>query len=128
MAALQHADAELVETFLTQPDRRTHSGLKFSDCFSLKAFELVFDHGTTLNTSAVRRALMACNALPPVDVQSATPVRHITFEKHLDNLLRHILRVIADDDTVGSSDRVIAKLLIRRTGVRTPKTSSKETG
>ena len=121
MAALQHADAELVETFLAQPDRYTHSGLKFSDCFSLKAFELVFEHGTTLHNSAVRQALMACNALPPVDPQSDTPVRHITFEKHLDNLLRHILRIIANDNSVGSSDRVIAKLLIQRAGVRTQK-------
>ena len=118
MAALQPPNAELVETFLSQPDRYTYSGLKFSDCFSLKAVELVFEHGTTFHNSAVRQALMACNALPPVDPQSATPVRHITFEKHLDNLLRHILRIIADDNSVGSSDRVIAKLLLRRGGVR----------
>ena len=59
--------------------------------------------------SAVRQALMACNALPPVDPQSATPVRHITFEKHLDNLLRHILRMRQGDRpiTEAEDDRAV---------------------
>jgi hypothetical protein len=36
----------------------------------------------------------------------------MTFEKHLDNLLVHVLRTIAADGTVASYDRDIANLLV----------------
>ena len=60
----------------------------------------------------MRQALIACISLPAVDHLSATSARHITFEKHLDNLLVHVLRIIAADGTVASYDRDIANLLV----------------
>ena len=111
MATYRPSEAELVEAFLGQADRYTHSGLKLSDCFSWEAFALVFNHGTVLQRSAVRQALLACISLPHVDSESATPVRHITFEKHLNNWLLHIFRIIADDSKVDNSDRRMAKVL-----------------
>jgi hypothetical protein len=39
-------------------------------------------------------------------------VRHVTFEKHLSNLLVHVLKTIADDDAIGGYDRDIARLLV----------------
>jgi hypothetical protein len=51
----------------------------------------------------------------------------MTFEKHLDNLLVHILRTIAADGTVASHDRDIANLLVetaadrKRTSIVTDK-------
>jgi hypothetical protein len=65
-----------------------------------------------LQRSAVRQALIACISLPAIDHLSATSVRHITFERHLDNLLVHVLRTIAADGTVASYDRDIANLLV----------------
>ena len=128
MAAQQMSDAELVETFLGQADRYTHSGLKLSDCFSRTAFELVFKYGTILQMSAARQALIACNSLPAVDPRSVSPVRHVTFERHLNHLLLHILGTIADDGNVANSDRVVAKLLVETAADRTktPITKSKD--
>jgi|SRR5262245_31410470 len=113
MAALEAFDLELVETFLGQTDRYTHSNLKLSEAFSRVAFGLVFDYGSNLQKCAVRQALKACVSLPTVSPQSiSTPVRHITFEKHLSNLLVHVLKTIAGDDTVAGYDRDIARLLV----------------
>ena len=112
MVVPQVSDAELVETFIGQADRYTHSGLKLRDCFSRTAFDLVFGYGLVLQRSAVRQALIACTSLAVVDHRSAISVRHMTFEKHLDNLLVHVLRTIASDSTVASYDRDIANLLV----------------
>ena len=111
MATYRPSEAELVEAFLGQADRYTHSGLKLSDCFSWEAFALVFNYGTVLQKSALRQALLACISLPHVDTEFATPIRHITFEKHLNNWLVHALRIIADDSNVDNSDRRMAKVL-----------------
>ena len=119
MAGPQVTDADLVETFIGQADRYTHSGLKLRDCFSRTAFDLVFRYGSVLQRSAVRQALIACNSLPAIDHLSATSVRHITFEGHLDNLLVHVLRTIAADGTVASYDRAIANLLVETAADRT---------
>jgi hypothetical protein len=112
MAVPQVPDAELVETFIGQADRYTHSGFKLRNCFSRTAFDLVFQYGSVLQISAVRQALIACILLPAVDHPLAPSVRHMTFEKHLDNLLVHVLRTIASDSTVASYDRDIANLLV----------------
>ena len=112
MAVPQVSDAELVEAFIGQADPHTHSGLKLRDCFSRTAFDLAFRYGSVLQKSAVRQALIACISLPAVDQLLAPSVRHITFEKHLDNLLVHVLRTIAADGTVVSYDRDIANLLV----------------
>ena len=112
MAVPQVPDAELVETFIGQADRYTHSGFKLRNCFSRTAFDLVFQYGSVLQISAVRQALIACILLPAVDHPLAPSVRHMTFEKHLDNLLVHVLRTIAADGTVASYDRDIANLLV----------------
>jgi hypothetical protein len=112
MAVSQVPDAELVETFIGQADRYTHSGFKLRNCFSRTAFDLVFQYGSLLQISAVRQALIACILLPAVDHPLAPSVRHMTFEKHLDNLLVHVLRTIASDSTVASYDRDIANLLV----------------
>ncbi len=112
MATCRPSEAELVEAFLGQADRYTHSGLKLSDCFSWEAFALVFNYGTVLQKSAVRQALLACISLPHVDSESATPVRHITFEKHLNNWLIRVLGIIANDSNVENSDRRVAKVLV----------------
>jgi hypothetical protein len=53
-------------------------------------------------------SVAACVSLPAVSPQSSTPVRHITFEKHLSNLLVHVLKTIADDDAITGYDRDIA--------------------
>ena len=111
MATYRPSEAELVEAFLGQADRYTHSGVKLSDCFSWEAFALVFNYGTVLQKSALRQALLACISLPHVDSESATPIRHVTFEKHLNNWLVHVLRIIADDSNVDNSDRRMAKVL-----------------
>jgi hypothetical protein len=63
MAGPQVTDAELVETFIRQADRYTHSGLRLRDCFSRTAFDLVFGYGSVLQRSAVRQALIACISL-----------------------------------------------------------------
>jgi hypothetical protein len=112
MAGPQVSEAELVETFTGQADRYTHSGLRLRDCFSRTAFGLAFRYGSVLQRSAVRQALIACISLPAIDHLSATSARHITFERHLDNLLVHVLRSIAADGTVASYDRDIANLLV----------------
>jgi hypothetical protein len=119
MAGPQVTDADLVETFIGQADRSTHSGLKLRDCFSRTAFDLVFRYGSVLQKSAVRHALVACLSLPAVDHLSAPSVRHTTFEKHLDNLLVHALRTIAADGTVARYDRDIANLLVETAADRT---------
>jgi len=112
MAALEALDLELVETFLGQADRYTHSNLKLKEAFSRVALGLVFDHGSNLQKCAVRQALKACVSLPTVSPQSSTPVRHVTFEKHLSNLLVHVLKTIADDVATAGYDRDIARLLV----------------
>jgi hypothetical protein len=76
----------------------------------------VFGYGSVLQKSAVRQALIACIA---IDHPSATSVRHVTFERHLDNLLVHVLRTIAADGTVASYDRDIANLLVETAADRT---------
>jgi hypothetical protein len=119
MAVPQVSDAELVETFIGQADRYTHFGLKLRDCFSRTAFDLVFGYGSVLQKSAVRQALIACISLPAIDHPSATSVRHVTFERHLDNLLVHVLRTIAADGTVASYNRDIANLLVETAADRT---------
>jgi hypothetical protein len=53
MAVQQVPDAELVETFVGQADRYTHSGFKLRNCFSRTAFGLVFQYGSVLQISAV---------------------------------------------------------------------------
>ena len=123
MAGPQVTDADLVETFIGQADRSTHSGLKLRDCFSRTAFDLVFRYGSVLQKSAVRHALVACLSLPAVDHLSAPSVRHATFEKHLDNLLVHALRTIAADGTVARYDRDIANLLVETAADRTRATT-----
>jgi hypothetical protein len=112
MATYRSYEAELVDAFLGQAARYTRSGLTLSDCFSWEAFALVFKYGTVLQRSAVRQALLACISLPHVDSESTTPIRHITFEKHLNNWLLHVLRIIADDSNVDNSDRRMAKVLV----------------
>jgi hypothetical protein len=79
----------------------------------------VFGYGSVLQKSAVRQALIACILLPAIDHPSATSVRHVTFERHLDNLLVHVLRTIAADGTVASYDRDIANLLVETAADRT---------
>jgi hypothetical protein len=95
------------------------AGLKFRDCFSPTAFELVFTYATILQKSAARQALIACILLPAIDPLSDTSVRHITFETHLDNLLLHVLKTIADDRKVPDADRDIAKVLVEIASDRT---------
>ena len=129
MAVPQVSDADLVEAFIGQADRHTHfSGLKLGDCFSRTAFDLVFQYGSVLQISAVRQALIACILLPAVDRPLAPSVRHMTFEKHLDNLLVHVLRIIASDSTVASYDRDIANLLVETAAAqkRTPIVTGKK--
>ena len=60
----------------------------------------------------MRQALKACISLPTVSPKSSTPVRHVTFEKHLSNLLVHVLKTIADDGAIPGYDRDIARLLV----------------
>jgi hypothetical protein len=124
----QQREIELVAAFLNQPDRYTHSGLRFSDCFPRTAFELVFEYGTVLQRSAVRQALMACISLPAVGPGIDPSVRHITFEKHLSNLLLHTLRNIAVDNGVDVSDRHLAQLLIDVSDVRPHSSVASEKG
>ena len=119
MAGPQVTDADLVETFIGQADRNTHSGINLRNCFSRTAFDLVFRYGSVLQQSAVRQALIACISLPAVDHLSPPSVRHIIFEKHLDNLLVHALRTIAADGTVARYDRDIANLLVETAADRT---------
>ena len=128
MAVPQASDLELIEQFLGQSDRYTHSNLKLSEGFSRVAFELVFEYGSNLQKSAVRQALIACVSLPAVGAHSFTPVRNITFEKHLSNLLVHVLKAIADDKAVASYDRDIA-MLLAETGLGRPSaTRAREMG
>jgi hypothetical protein len=124
--AAQQSDVELVAAFLSQPDRYTYSGGRLSDCFPRTAFDLVFEDGTILQKSAVRQALIACISLPAVDPGSHASVRHITFEKHLSNLLLHTLRNIAVDNGVDVSDRHLAELLIDVSDVRSQSSIASE--
>jgi hypothetical protein len=128
MAGPKVADADLVETFIGQTDRNTHSRLKLRDCFSRTAFDLVFQYGSVLQITAVRQALIACILLPAVDHPLVPSVRHKTFEKHLDNLLVHVLSTVASDGTVASYDRDIANLLVETAAdrKRTPIVTDKE--
>ncbi len=105
-------DLELVEAFLSQEDRRTHSGLMLSDCFSYAGFELVFEYGTVVQRSAVRQGLIACLSLPSFDPRAEPPARNTTFEKHLENLLLHVWRSIADDERIRHEDRAAAGVLL----------------
>jgi hypothetical protein len=57
---MQVTDAELVEAFLGQDDRRTYSGKMLSDCFSPTQFDLAFQYGSVVQRSAIRHALIAC--------------------------------------------------------------------
>jgi hypothetical protein len=104
-------DLELVEAFLNQEDRRTHSGLMLSDCFSYAGFELAFEYGTVVQRSAVRQGLIACLSLPSFDPQSEPPARNTTFEKHLENLLIYVWQSITDDESIRRDDRATAALL-----------------
>jgi hypothetical protein len=109
---MQVTDAELVEAFLGQDDRRTYSGKMLSDCFSPTQFDLAFQYGSVVQRSAVRHALIACLSLPAPDPRADLPVRYATFEKHLGNLLVHTLRSIAGDAQVARPERVAANLLV----------------
>jgi hypothetical protein len=111
-------DAELVEAFLNQEDRRTHSGLMLSDCFSYGGFELVFEYGTVVQKSAVRQALIACLSLPSFDHRQDVPPRNATFEKHLENLMLHALRGIAADERIMRGDRAAADLILEAASLR----------
>jgi hypothetical protein len=123
MATYRSYEAELVDAFLGQAARYTRSGLTLSDCFSWEAFALVFTCGTVLQRSAVRQALLACISLPAVDSRFATPVRHITLEKHLSNWLLHVLTIIADDPSVHSSDRRMARVIVEAASPETQLTT-----
>jgi hypothetical protein len=112
------ADAELVDAFLSQEDRCTHSGLVLSDCFSQNHFDLVFAYATVVQKSAVRQALIACLSLPSFDPRLGLPPRNATFEKHLENLLLHALRAITNDGYVARADRVSASLLLEAAAIR----------
>ena len=81
----QPTDMELLDAFLSQDDRLTHSGMMLSDCFAPSQFDLVFEYGTVIQKSAVRQALIACISLPVVEPGAETPPRNATFEKHLEN-------------------------------------------
>jgi hypothetical protein len=128
MDSPQASDLELIEKFIAQSDRYTHSNLKLSQAFSRTAFELVFDYGSNLQKSAVRQGLIACISLPAVSPNSSIPVRHITFEKHLSNLLVHVLKAIANDNAVSTYDRDIAMLLAETGLGRLSATSAREMG
>ena len=109
---MQVTDAELVEAFLGQDDRRTYSGKMLSDCFSPTQFDLAFQYGSVVQRSAIRHALIACLSLPAPDPRADLPVRYATFEKHLENLLVHTLWSIAGDVQVARPERVAANLLV----------------
>jgi hypothetical protein len=111
-------DADLVEAFLTQEDRPSHSGRMLSDCFSKSQFDLAFEYGSVVQRSAMRHALIACLTLPPVEASPRASVRHATFEKHLENLLLHALRRIAADPYVARPERVAADLLLEAARLR----------
>ena len=119
MVHYRPSDEELVEAFLGQPDRYTHSGLKLSESFSWEAFELVFNNGTVVQKCAVRQALLACISLPAVDVEFATPVQHITLERHLHNWLLHVLRKVIEDPTVDPADQRMAQVIVEGSSVGT---------
>jgi hypothetical protein len=112
VADYRPSDQELIEAFLGQPDRYTHSGLKLSESFSWEAFELVFNNGTVVQKCAVRQALLACISLPAVDAQVDTPVRHIIWERHLYNWLIHVLKMVAEDRHLDPADRRMAQLIV----------------
>jgi hypothetical protein len=105
-------DAELVEAFLGQKDRRTHSGRMLRDCFSPSQFDLAFEYGSVVQRSAIRHALIACLSLPALDPLADLPVRYATFERHLENLLVHTLKSVAGDGRVARPERVAANLLV----------------
>ena len=105
-------DAELVEAFLGQADRCTHSGQMLGDCFSASQFDLAFQYGSVVQRSAIRHALIACLSLPAPDPCADLPVRYATFEKHLENLLLHTLKSVAGDMQVARPERVAANLLV----------------
>jgi hypothetical protein len=108
----QVTDAELVEAFLGQDDRRTYSGRILSDCFSPSQFDLAFEYGSVVQRSAIRHALIACLSLPAPDPRIELPVRHATFERHLENLLVHTLKSVAGDARVTRHERLAAELLV----------------
>ncbi|MBV9239484.1 MAG: hypothetical protein JOZ94_26910 [Xanthobacteraceae bacterium] len=114
----QPTDMELLDAFLSQDDRLTHSGMMLSDCFAPSQFELVFEYGTVIQKSAVRQALIACVSLPVLEPGAETPPRNITFEKHLENLLLHALRSIAADEWVPRPERAAASLLVEAAAMR----------
>jgi len=120
------SDEELVEAFLGQADRYTHSGLRLSEVFSWEGFELVINDGTVLQRSAVRQALLACISLPSVDPDFPPPVRHTTREKHLHNWLLHVLKRIAEDPNVDSSDRRMAHAIVQAVSPGAPTRITKE--
>jgi hypothetical protein len=114
----QLTDMELLDAFLSQDDRLTHSGMMLSDCFTPSQFDLVFEYGTVMQKSAVRQALIACLSLPAVERGAEMPPRNATFEKHLENLLLHALRSIAADQWVPRPERVAASLLVEAATIR----------
>jgi hypothetical protein len=111
-------DDELVDAFLSQEDRYTHSGLLLSDCFSQNHFDLVFAYGTVVQKSAVRHALIACLSLPSFDPMLGLPPRNETFEKHLENLVLYALRSIVADTYVARDDRALANELLEAVMMR----------
>ena len=113
MAEYRPSDKELVEAFLGQPDRHTHSGLRLSESFSWEAFELVFNNGTVLQKRALRQALLDCISLPSVNHDFPPPVRHTTLEKHLHNWLLHVLKRIVENPNIDSSDRRMAHVIVQ---------------
>jgi hypothetical protein len=117
MGERQHDD-ELVDAFLSQEDRYTHSGLLLSDCFSQNHFDLVFAYGTVVQKSAVRQALIACLSLPSFDPMSGLPARNETFEKHLENLVLYALRGIVADTYIARADRALASQLLEAVMMR----------
>ncbi len=114
----QPTDSELLDAFLSQNDRLTHSGMMLSDCFSPSQFDLVFEYGSVVQRSAVRQALIACLSLPAIEPGTVVSPRHVTFEKHLENLLLHALRSIAADEWVPRPERVAASLLVEAAAIR----------
>jgi hypothetical protein len=115
---MRFTDADLVEAFLDQEDRPSHSGRMLSDCFSKSQFELAFEYGSVVQRSAIRQALIASLTLPPPESSARACVRHATFEKHLENLLIHTLRSIAADPYVARPERVAADLLVEAARLR----------
>jgi hypothetical protein len=117
-AMTQLTDTELLDAFLSQDDRLTHSGMMLSDCFTPSQFDLVFEYGSVFQKSAVRQALIACLSLPTVERGVEPPPRNATFEKHLENLLLHALRSISADEWIPRRERAAASLLVEAAAIR----------